>query len=291
MYSMTGFGRAEVSSSVGSLTVEVSSVNNRFLEMSVRIPRQLSLLEMQIRELISSRVNRGQINLSVTLDDTDALVQRTLINKRLAAAYTKQLRALAKELKMEGDVSLEELVLIPDILKPDKEKVDHEQVWKLVEKALTKALTDLIAMRKKEGQAMATDMQQRLLAMKKAIAEIEKRSIGATEIYRDKLQQRISSLLESGQAEQLRLEEEIALFAERTDITEECTRLKSHIDLYQQALKMKEPAGKRLNFILQEMNREANTIGSKCSEFAISSLAISLKEEIEKLRELVQNVE
>lgn len=291
MYSMTGFGRAEVSSPVGSLTVELSSVNNRFLEMSVRIPRQLSLLEMQIRELISSRVNRGQINLSVTLDDTDALVQRTLINKRLAAAYTKQLRALAKELKMEGDISLEELVLIPDILKPDKEKVDHEQVWKLVEKALTKALTDLIAMRKKEGQAMATDMQQRLVAMKKAIAEIEKRSTGATEVYRDKLQQRISSLLESGQAEKLRLEEEIALFAERTDITEECTRLKSHIDLYQQALKMKEPAGKRLNFILQEMNREANTIGSKCSEFAISSLAISLKEEIEKLRELVQNVE
>ncbi|MBK7140996.1 MAG: YicC family protein [bacterium] len=291
MYSMTGFGRAEVSSPVGSLTVEVSSVNNRFLEMSVRIPRQLSLLEMQIRELISSRVNRGQINLSVTLDDTDALVQRTLINKRLAAAYTKQLRALGKELKMEGDVSLEELVLIPDILKPDKERVDHEQVWKLVEKALTKALTDLIAMRKKEGQAMATDMQKRLVAMKKAIGEIEKRSTGATVIYREKLQQRIASLLESGQAEQLRLEEEIALFAERTDITEECTRLKSHIDLYQQALKMKEPAGKRLNFILQEMNREANTIGSKCSEFAISSLAISLKEEIEKLRELVQNVE
>jgi uncharacterized protein (TIGR00255 family) len=288
---MTGFGRAEVSSPVGSLTVELSSVNNRFLEMSVRIPRQLSLLEMQIRELISSRVNRGQINLSVTLDDTDAAVQRTLINTRLASAYAKQLKALQKELKLAGEVTMHDLVLVPDILKPDKERVDHEQVWKLVEKALTKALTDLIAMRKKEGQAMATDMQQRLVAMKKAITEIEKRSIGATEIYRDKLQQRISSLLESGQAEQLRLEEEIALFAERTDITEECTRLKSHIDLYQQALKMKEPAGKRLNFILQEMNREANTIGSKCSEFAISSLAISLKEEIEKLRELVQNVE
>ncbi len=291
MYSMTGFGRAEISGSVGSLTVELSSVNNRFLEMSVRIPRQLSLLEGQIRELIASRINRGQINLSVTLDDTDAAVQRTLINKRLAAAYTKQLRALAKELKLEGDVSLEELVLIPDILKPDKERVDHAQVWKLLEKALNKALTDLIAMRKKEGQAMSTDMQQRLNGMKKSIVEIEKRSVGATEVYRDKLQQRIASLLESGQAEKLRLEEEIALFAERTDITEECTRLKSHIDLYQQALKMKEPAGKRLNFILQEMNREANTIGSKCSEFAISSLAISLKEEIEKLRELVQNVE
>lgn len=291
MYSMTGFGRAEISGSVGSLTVELSSVNNRFLEMSVRIPRQLSLLEGQIRELIASRINRGQINLSVTLDDTDAAVQRTLINKRLAAAYTKQLRGLAKELKLEGDVSLEELVLIPDILKPDKERVDHAQVWKLLEKALSKALTDLIAMRKKEGQAMSTDMQQRLSGMKKAITEIEKRSTGATEVYREKLQQRIAALLESTQVEKLRLEEEIALFAERTDITEECTRLRSHIDLYQQALKMKEPAGKRLNFILQEMNREANTIGSKCSEFAISSLAISLKEEIEKLRELVQNVE
>ena len=291
MYSMTGFGRAEVSSPVGSLSIEVTSVNNRFLEMSVRLPRQLSLLETQIRELISSKVNRGQINLTVSLDDTEAAVQRTLINSRLAAAYAKQLKALQKELKLAGEVTMHDLVLVPDILKPDKERVDHNQVWKLVEKALTKALTDLVAMRKKEGAAMANDMQQRLTAMKKAIGEIEKKSSGAIEIYREKLTQRINSLLEPAQRDHLRLEEEIALFAERTDITEECTRLKSHIDLYQQALKMKEPAGKRLNFILQEMNREANTIGSKCSEFAISSLAISLKEEIEKLRELVQNVE
>ena len=291
MYSMTGFGRAEVSSPVGSLSIEVTSVNNRFLEMSVRLPRQLSLLEMQIRELISSKVNRGQINLTVSLDDTEAAVQRTLINSRLAAAYAKQLKALQKELKLAGEVTMHDLVLVPDILKPDKERVDHDQVWKLVEKALTKALTDLVAMRKKEGAAMANDMQQRLTAMKKAIGEIEKKSSGAIEIYREKLTQRINALLEPAQRDHLRLEEEIALFAERTDITEECTRLKSHIDLYQQALKMKEPAGKRLNFILHEMNREANTIGSKCSEFAISSLAISLKEEIEKLRELVQNVE
>jgi uncharacterized protein (TIGR00255 family) len=288
---MTGFGRAEVSSPVGSLTVELASVNNRFLEMSVRLPRQLSLLETQIRELISSKVNRGQINLTVTLDDTEAAVQRTLINSRLAAAYAKQLMTLQKELKLAGEVTMHDLVLVPDILKPDKEKVDHDQVWKLLEKGLTKALTDLVAMRKKEGAAMAADMQQRLTAMKKTIGEVEKKSSGAIEIYREKLTQRINSLLEPAQRDHLRLEEEIALFAERTDITEECTRLKSHIDLYQQALKMKEPAGKRLNFILQEMNREANTIGSKCSEFAISSLAISLKEEIEKLRELVQNVE
>ena len=291
MYSMTGFGRAEVSSPVGSLTVELASVNNRFLEMSVRLPRQLSLLETQIRELISSKVNRGQINLTVTLDDTEAAVQRTLINSRLAAAYAKQLKTLQKELKLAGEVTMHDLVLVPDILKPDKEKVDHDQVWKLLDKALTKALTDLVAMRKKEGAAMAADMQQRLTAMKMTIGEVEKKSSGAIEIYREKLTQRINSLLEPAQRDHLRLEEEIALFAERTDITEECTRLKSHIDLYQQALKMKEPAGKRLNFILQEMNREANTIGSKCSEFAISSLAISLKEEIEKLRELVQNVE
>ncbi len=291
MYSMTGFGRAEVSSPIGSLTVEVTSVNNRFLEMSVRMPRQLSLLEMQIRELISSRVNRGQINLNVTLDDTDAAVQRSLINSRLASAYAKQLKGLQKELKLAGDVSVHDLVLVPDILKPDKERVDHDAVWKMVEKALGKALTDLVAMRKKEGAAMAADMSQRLTAMKKTLAEIEKKSVGAVEYYRDKLTQRINTLMDQPQRDNLRLEEEIAIFAERTDISEECTRLKSHIDLYQQALKMKEPAGKRLNFILQEMNREANTIGSKCSEFAISSLAISLKEEIEKLRELVQNVE
>lgn len=291
MYSMTGFGRAKLTTLFGTLNVELTSVNNRFLEMSIRLPRQLMPLENKVRELIASKISRGQVNLSISLDESDSANHRPLINKKLASAYARQLKALQKELGIAGEVTVADLLAVPDILKPDKESLDLDAAWSAINKALSKAFMEMLLTRRKEGLAMARDMAQRLKAMRATITQVEKLSVNSVENYREKLNQKIGSLLDPAQRNQLRVEEEIALLAERTDITEECTRLKAHIDLFQQTLKMKEPAGKRLNFILQEMNREANTIGSKCSEFSISSLAIALKEEIEKLRELVQNVE
>lgn len=291
MYSMTGFGRAKLSTSFGILNVELTSVNNRFLEMSIRLPRQLMPLENKVRELIAAKISRGQVNLSVSLDESESANQRPLINKKLATAYAKQLKALQKELGIGGQVTVADLLAVPEILKPDKESLDVGRAWTAMEKALTKAFLEMLMTRRKEGLAMARDMAQRLKAMRGTISQVEKLSGESVSKYRERLNQKIDALLDPAQRNQLRIEEEIALFAERTDITEECTRLKSHIDLFNQTLKMKEPVGKRLNFILQEMNREANTIGSKCSEFAVSSLAIALKEEVEKLRELVQNVE
>jgi uncharacterized protein (TIGR00255 family) len=291
MNSMTGFGRAEITSPVGLVTVEIASVNNRYLELSLRFPRNLSSFEPQVRELISANLSRGQINVNITLDENGALKSRPVIDEKAAAAYTKQLREIQKTLKLSGDLSIHDLVLLPDIARSEKERVDLDALWKPIKKGLEQALVKLVAHRKSEGKAMAADMKKRLGQMTQVLGEIEKKAHASIAQYRERLIERVNDLLDASKRSNLRLEEEIALMAERTDITEECTRLRSHINLYQEAMKQSESAGKRLNFILQEMNREANTIGAKCSEFAVSSLAITLKEEVEKLRELVQNVE
>ncbi|MEW6049951.1 MAG: YicC/YloC family endoribonuclease [Candidatus Zixiibacteriota bacterium] len=291
IYSMTGFGRAEQSTRLGMLTAEISSVNNRFLDLTIRLPRQYAALEVRVKELVARSLSRGQVTIVVTLEEADDSPDKFLVNRKALVAYWRQLVALQKELRIPGDVTIRDMLILPDIAKPERQGRDIDAAWAVFEKTLAKALAALGAMRKKEGAAMATDMAKRLSVLKDAVSQVQKRSVNAVEVYREKLATRIAELTDPSTRNSARLEEEIAIFAERTDITEECTRLISHIDQFRDALKLREPVGKRLNFILQEMNREANTIGSKCSDFGITTLAITLKEEIEKLRELVQNVE
>jgi uncharacterized protein (TIGR00255 family) len=291
MNSMTGFGRADLSTKFGKLTVEISSVNGRYLETSVRLPRPLAALEAPVRAFLSSKLNRGQISVFISFGDATNGTSAAHINKELAASLVKEFRALKKEHKLVGDVSLRDLLMVEDVIESAADILDIDQMWKQIEKGLAKAVADLLQVRKKEGLAMASDMKKRLDMLARVVGQVEKKSANSVQVYRDKLTERINTLMNSVNKENLRLEEEIAVFAERTDITEEITRFKSHIDLYRETLDQKEPSGKRLNFILQEMNREANTIGSKCADFDVSNLAITLKEEIEKLRELVQNVE
>ena len=291
MNSMTGFGKAELKTKAGTFTVEIASVNNRFLDISPRLPRQFFNLEPKIRDLVKGFVSRGKINLFVAYEKTDEDTGRYAVNAKAARAYYKQLKALHKELKLNREVEMTDLLMLPGVSLPDREEIDEDLVWSGLKKAAEKALTGLTAMRRKEGQAMARDMAARLTEISKAAKAITGHSTVAVEKYREKLNKRISEVLTSAAPDQVRLEEEIAVMAERSDITEECTRLASHISQYRATIKQKEPVGKKLNFVLQEMNREINTIGSKSSELGISSLVISVKEEIEKLRELVQNVE
>jgi uncharacterized protein (TIGR00255 family) len=291
MNSMTGFGRADLTTKFGSLTVEVSSVNGRYLEISARLPRPLAALESRVRDFLSSQLTRGQISVFISFGGSNNGSAASHINKVAAAVLVKELRALKKEHKLVGDVTLHDLLLVPDVVESAADALDLDQMWKSIEKGLTKAVSDLLVVRKKDGQSMAADMKKRLDVLIKTVQQVEKKSANSVQVYRDKLADRINTLLTNQPRENLRLEEEITIFAERTDITEEITRFKSHIELYRDTLGQKEPSGKRLNFILQEMNREANTIGSKCADFDVSNLAITLKEEIEKLRELVQNVE
>ena len=291
MNSMTGFGKAESTVKVGKFTVEISSVNNRFLEISARLPRQYSLLEHRFRELVSAKLTRGKILVYVGFEKSETAPGKFLIDKKAAKSYLQQLALMRKEFQLEGEIAVRDLLMLPDIAQPVPEALDENLVWRGIRKATQKALAELISMRRREGLAMARDMKQRLKVTAKLIKKIAKDSSHSVEKYCQKLAARIEELLHSTAIDPGRLEQEVAFFAERSDISEECMRFLSHIDQYRSSLELKEPVGKKLNFILQEMNREANTIGSKSSEAKITSAVIALKEEIEKLRELAQNVE
>jgi len=291
MNSMTGFGRAELDSKFGRFTIEVSSVNNRFRELTVRLPRPLSAIEPKVREQVNAVVQRGKVTVFVNLIKPEESPDVPTINKAAARSYFKQLRELQKELKINGDITIADLLVLPDIATPAREEPDLERCQDLVSKGLAKALKGFLAMRSKEGSAMATDMRKSLKIVTDLVKRVEKKTADSVKHYADKLETRIEELMAAPLRDSVRLEEEIAIFAERTDINEECIRFRSHVVQFRETLKERGAIGRRLNFLLQEMNREANTIGSKCSDFDISSVAIALKEEIEKLREQVQNVE
>jgi uncharacterized protein (TIGR00255 family) len=288
---MTGFGRHEVNSEIGRITVELASVNNRFLEFSIRLPRPLALLEPKIREYLNGKVSRGKVTASVSFDEATDRPENYIINRVALRAYVEQLRKAQKELKLGGEIDVSALVALPEVVTSERIGIVEKQAWEVVERALAKALTRLVAMRAREGRAMATDMRARLKTLSGLIKKIEKRTSNASQVYAKKLKERIEGLLQGPARDQQRLEEEIAYFAERTDIAEECTRFYTHVEEFRATLNQREAVGRRLNFILQEMNREANTIGSKSADFDISAHVISLKEEIEKIREMVQNVE
>lgn len=291
MKSMTGFGRAEQNSRLGRFTVEISSVNNRFLEISVRLPRPFAALEPNIREQVNAAVSRGKINLSLNLVEPEDAPDKALINIAAAKAYYRQLRKLRKDLGLKDELTIHDLLLLPEVTRPERVEPDLATVQKTLAPIINKALKALVAMRAREGKVLANDMAGRLKTMVTVMGSVEKKSSGAVALYAKKLSSRINELMAAPMRDSQRLEEEIAIFADRTDIAEECLRFRSHIVQFQRTLKKSEAVGRRLNFILQEMNREVNTIGSKCSEFDISTDVITLKEEIEKIREQVQNVE
>lgn len=288
---MTGFGRTEIDSPIGRLGIEVSCVNSRFLELSVRLPRPLSALEPQVREHVSAIIQRGKLTLFVNLSESDDTWNGNIINTAALKAYHTQLKKVKKELGLEGDILIGDLLLLPEVARTERPEPDLKIAWPIVQKAIDKALHGMLAMRAKEGKAMAADMKKRLTRMLKTVAEIRKATKNSVKLYRDKLAARIAELTTSNNYDNARLESEVAYFAERTDITEECIRLASHIEQFRDTLASPEAVGRRLNFILQEMNREVNTVGSKGSDFSITTAVISLKEEIEKIREQAQNVE
>lgn len=288
---MTGFGRAEQNSKFGRLTVEISSVNSRFLELSIRLPRPYASLEPKVRETLTSKARRGKLSVLVNLIEPENQANGTSINEAAARGYHRQLKRLKKELGLAGEITISDLLRFPDIVSGDRAEPDLDALWKVLQKTLEKAAKSLVAMRSREGRALVADMRRRLKTMATTLGEVEKATKGATRKYADRLAVRVEELLNGRKPDPGRLEEEIAMFADRTDIAEECTRFRSHIDQFVTTLKQKDAAGRRLNFILQELNREVNTIGSKGSAFDISANVISLKEEIEKLREQVQNLE
>jgi uncharacterized protein (TIGR00255 family) len=232
MNSMTGFGRAELESKFGRFIVEVSSVNNRFREMSVRLPRPLSALEPKVREQISAVANRGKISVFINLVKPDSESDLPSINMAAAKTYYHQLRQLQQELGVSGEISLTDLLVLPEIATPAKEEPNLDELAEPLAKAMDKALKEFLSMRAKEGQAMAADMRKSLKVLGDLIKVVEKKTTNAVKFYAEKLTARLEELLSGPMRDSLRLEEEVALFAERTNINEECIRFQSHIEQF-----------------------------------------------------------
>ena len=293
MKSMTGYGRGESVQDGLKITVELSSVNRKQAEVSVTLPRELELLEAPIRDVIHRSVARGRINVRLSLHAAEGKNSaRKHIDVELAKAYTAELAKLARQLKLSGEVTLDHVLRAPGVFQTDEQLAESEDLWPAVEKALNHGLGALVKMREREGAHLSKDLALRIGVMQKAVAQIQKQAPTTAENYRRNLLERIKSAgLENIAPDDERLLKEIVLFADRSDIAEELTRLKSHFTQFADCCKSREPVGRTLDFLAQEMNREINTIGSKANDAVISREVVTLKAELERFREQAQNVE
>lgn len=290
---MTGYGRGECAEGGHKVTVELSSVNRRQGELSLNLPREIEGLENSIRDVIHQQVSRGRLTARVTLHEAEgAAAGRVRLNLPLARAYAKELRRLARELKLGGDVPLEALVRVPGVLQTEEAVDRSEALWPVVEAALRKALTALVRMRDREGGHLAKDLRARVRRMRKAVGRVQRIAPEVPRRFQEQLLERIRQAgLPLTPPDDERLLKEVVHFADRSDITEELTRLESHFAQFEECSCSPEPVGRTLDFLAQELNREVNTIGSKANDSRISREIVLLKAEVEKFREQVQNVE
>lgn len=290
--SMTGYGRGE--SSEGSIrsSVEVRSVNGRFLEVNIRLPKSLGLREKEVKDLIREEVLRGSINVSVKTEKEIDQAAPLKVNAQVARSYVRLLNDVRKTAKLNEKVKLEHLLNFSEIFQPVEEEGTDEKEWAATRDALRSALKDLRSMRMREGASLEKDLLGRLTVMEKTLTAIERVASERVPEERKKLRARIAELVaDPSVINDQRLELEVALLADRMDVTEECVRFRSHLALFREAAKGKEAAGRKCSFIVQEMNREANTIGSKVNDAGLQHHVVALKEELERVREQVQNVE
>jgi len=289
--SMTGFGRGESTREGITVSVELRTVNNRFLEVTTRLPRSLSLRESDVKELIRRRISRGKVNVvaSVEREGTDSA--GLAVNSSAARAYYRLLVQLRKTLRLREAVKLEHLLQFSEIFEQKDDGAADTLEWSVLQESLDAALDALAQMRKAEGGELERDFRARIDLLDHALEQIERLSAEQIPVERTRLRERIAQLIEKTPVDENRLEMELALLADRLDVTEECVRFRSHNKFFLEALTLPEPAGRKLNFLIQEMNREANTIGSKSSSTEIAHLVVGMKEELEKIREQLQNIE
>ncbi len=289
---MTGFGRGAFSNEAFGVTVEIKTVNNRYLDIHLRLGQELSAIEMLVRKRVGARLSRGRVDLNINFDRTGAANYE--VNRPLIAGYVKALREIKQELGLAGEIDVNSLARVPGALTVARDGFD-EQNMAGVGSALDQALDSLEQMRASEGAALAAEMRVRVAKIEAEVPIIESAAAGLADAYRQRLQKRVTELIARGsQAVELdsgRLAQEVAYLADRSDISEELARLRSHLEQFRSSIDADGEVGKRLDFLLQELNREANTVLSKSTEIAIKDSALAIKAEVEKLREQVQNVE
>jgi uncharacterized protein (TIGR00255 family) len=291
LVSMTGYGNGTASREGLTACAEIRSVNNRFFEFSARVPKHLQTKEGELKEMVRRKAQRGKVNLTVTVEHEGNESVGPKVNVTAAKQYWRMLQELADSVGSTAPISLDTLFKFSEVLAPDESTALDEVEWQLVTEAVTAAADMLAGMRTKEGRELTADLLQRCTTMTATIDSVETLSRERIGIVRDKLRERISQLLESDKVDESRLELEIVLLADKSDITEEVVRFRSHMKFFGEALNGDESEGRKLSFLLQELNREANTISAKSNDAAISQQVVSIKEELERIREQIQNIE
>ena len=274
-----------------TIIVEIKSVNHRYYEFSSRVPRSCGYLDEKLKSFIQGKVSRGKVDVGVSIQSDGASDEKIEVNSEVAKGYITALRSANEELGLEDDLTLSRIMRLPDIFDVKKIEEDEETVWNEVKTVAEKALERFITMREAEGTKMRDDILSRLDYITELVEKIEKKSPETTEKYRKKLFDKISEVLKDTNVDEQRILTEAAVFSEKTAVDEETVRLRSHINQCREMLSMNEAVGRKLDFLIQEFNREANTIGSKCQDIEITKVVVDLKSEIEKIREQVQNIE
>lgn len=290
MKSMTGFGRANYENDGRMYNIEIKSVNHRYCDISVKLPRSISYLEEKIKKEIASNISRGKVDILITLENNSSKGRNIKINKELAKIYIQELRELANENNINDNIPVTEISKFPEVLVIQNVE-DEEIIWKEVNTCLEEAINNFIIMRKQEGSKIKEDLKTRLSAIKQKVSKISEYSTRLVEEYVVKLEQRVKEILKTDIVDEARLAMEVVIYADKCSVEEELTRLKSHIIQFKNMLEESKPIGKKIDFLIQEMNRETNTIGSKSGSLEITNLVINIKTELEDIREQVQNIE
>ncbi len=290
--SMTGFGRCEIVEGERRFTVEMKGVNHRYLDTNIRMPKKLNFFETSIRNLLKQSVQRGKVDIFITYEDLSESQVSLKYNETLAAEYLSYLKKMQEQFSLENDIRVSTLSRYPEVLTMEEQAVDEEELWKGLEKALDGAIRQFVETRTLEGEHLKKDLTEKLDNMLVSVAKIEERSPKIIAEYKEKLEAKVKDLLEDAQIEDSRVAAEVVIFADKMCTDEEIVRLKSHVVHMKETLNAKDSGiGRKLDFIAQEMNREANTILSKANDLEVSNIGIELKTEIEKVREQIQNIE
>lgn len=289
--SMTGFGRAEYSDEKCKITVEIKAVNHRYLDCNIKMPKKLGFFDASIRTLIKDYIQRGKVDIFITYEDYTENTLNLKYNREMASAYLKYLNEMSEEFGIENDVRVSALSRYPEVFSLEDADVDEGEIWAELEKVIKEACENFVETRIKEGENLKRDLIEKLDTMLDYVAQIEERAPQIMEEYRKKLMDKVADLLADSKIDESRLLGEVTLYADKICVDEEIVRLKSHIQHTKDTILSDGSVGRKLDFIAQEMNREANTILSKANDLITSDIAINLKTDIEKVREQIQNIE
>lgn len=289
--SMTGFGRCEIMENSRKFTVELKSVNHRYLDANIKMPKKFGFFESSIRTLLKEYAQRGKVDVFISYEDYTEENFAVKYNEEVAAAYLKHLRQMAETFGLEDDVRVSTLSRYPDVFTMEEQSIDENEIWSLLEKALRGACEQFVESRIEEGEHLAADLNEKLDTILGYVDYIEERSPVILSEYRKRLEDKVQELLADKQIDESRIATEVTIFADKICVDEETVRLRSHVESAKAALEEGQSIGRKLDFIAQEMNREANTILSKTTDIKISDIGINLKTDIEKVREQIQNIE